>query len=150
MSGRGGDDRGRCQQLGQAGRGSRVSYLPSMWEQGYHLPSMCMGSGSIISLLYRSRGTIFLVSGCKVFIFVLYRSRMYYISIMWEQGPVYPCYIQLLEYPIPAAAARHKNRQVPISRKPRVVSEIRWCQNDRKENSEYKKSKSKEVGFISL
>ena len=31
--------------------------------------------------------------------------------------------IQLLEYPIPAAAhARHKNRQVPISRKPRVVS----------------------------
>ena len=33
--------------------------------------------------------------------------------------------IQLLEYPIPAraaAAACHKNRQVPISRKPRVVS----------------------------
>ena len=28
-SGRGGDDRGRCQQLGKAGRGSRVDfYLP--------------------------------------------------------------------------------------------------------------------------
>ena len=32
-----------------------------------------------------------------------------------------------VEYPIPARP-RHKNRQVPISRKPRVVSQIRWCQ----------------------
>ena len=45
-------------------------------------------------------------------------------------------YIQLLEYPIPARPrpARHINHQVPISQKPRVVSEIRWCQNIKKFN----------------
>ena len=42
--------------------------------------------------------------------------------------------INLLEYPIPAAAtpARHKNRHMAISREPSVVSLIRWCQNEQK------------------
>ena len=50
--------------------------------------------------------------------------------------------IQLLEYPIPAApaapapaaAVRHKKRHIAISREPSLVSEIRWCQNDRKKS----------------
>ena len=66
MSGRGGDDRGRCQQSGQAVSGSRVSYLPVISEQGILSPYY-MGAGCVISLLYRSRGIISLVCGCKVY-----------------------------------------------------------------------------------
>ena len=47
-------------------------------------------------------------------------------------------HIQLLEYPIPllsssSSSARHKIRHMAISREPREVSQIRWCQNNRKQ-----------------
>ena len=32
----------------------------------------------------------------------------------------------------PRPSVRHKNRHLAISREPRVVEYIRWCQNDRK------------------
>ena len=45
-------------------------------------------------------------------------------TLIWESWKVQPGIIQLLEYPIPPRPrpARHKNSQVPISRKPRVLS----------------------------
>ena len=42
------------------------------------------------------------------------------------------------------SSARHKNRHLAISREPRVVKYIRWCQNDRK-NLNNKKTLNKKI-----
>ena len=60
---------------------------------------------------------------------LLLRLRVEYSCLVHQSNSkyiyLYTLYIQIPEYPVPAAAARaarHKNRQVPMSRKPRVVS----------------------------
>ena len=84
MSGGGGDDRGRCQQLGQAGRGSRVSYLPVISEQGILSPYYIYGSKvCYLPIISEQGGIIFLVCG----------SRIYHLPIISEQGVLYPYYV---------------------------------------------------------